>query len=260
MDHSTMDHSTMDHSSMENDAASSAIVTPIPPLTDADRAAAHDHYGGHEDLDNAVNYYLLFDKLEYFHGDGENGLAWEAHGWLGTDINRLWLRSDGARAGGTTEAADIELFYGRSVSTWWDVLGGVRQDFRPGDGRTWVAIGLQGLAPQRFEIAATAYARSGGHTAARFEADYHLLFTNRLMLQPLLDVWLYGKDDATRGIASGLATVETGLRLRYEITRRFAPYLGLELERALGDTASLRRAAGVDVTDKRVELGVRTWF
>lgn len=255
-----MDHSTMDHSAAAHDAEPSAIVTPVPPLTDADRAAAHDHHGGHESYDNAINYYLLADKLEYRNGNGEHGLAWEAGGWLGTDLNRLWLRTDGARVGGTFESANAELFYGRSIATWWDVVAGVRQDFEPRDDRTWAALGLQGLAPQRFEIAATAYVRSGGHTAARFEAEYQLLFTNRLMLQPVLDMWIYGKDDAARGIGSGLATAEAGLRLRYEITRRFAPYAGVELERAFGDTASLRRAAGLDVTERRFVLGLRTWF
>jgi copper resistance protein B len=240
-------------------AHSSGIVTPVPPLTDADRAAAPSHFSGHEHHDSAIHSYLLLDKLEYFHGD-DAGLAWEAGGWLGTDLHRLWLRSDGARAGGEFAAADAELFFARSVATWWDVLAGARHDFRPGDDRTWAAIGLQGLAPQRFEVAATAYASSGGHTAARFEAEYQLLFTNRLMLQPVLDLWLYGKDDPAHGMASGFSTAEAGLRLRYEFTRRFAPYIGFGIERALGDTATLRRAAGTDVTATSVVAGIRTWF
>jgi copper resistance protein B len=265
VDHSTMDHgatddSAVDHSSTDHGEPSSAMITPVPPLTDADRATAHGSHSGHEHHDSDVHGYLRFDKLEYFHADGQDGFAWEAHGWLGTDIDRLWLRSDGARADGAFESADVELLYGRSFSAWWDVVGGVRQDFRPGDGRTWVAIGLQGLAPQRFEIAATAYARAGGHTAARFEAGYQLLFSNRLILQPMLDLWVYGKDDAARGIASGFSSVDAGVRLRYEFTRRIAPYLGFELERALGDTASLRRAAGQDVTGRQIVLGLRTWF
>ena len=264
VDHSAMDHGEMDHSSMDHAAEiitpATTGVTPVPPLTDADRAAASGHHGGHEHHDNDINWYLLFDKLENTRGGGEHGLAWETSGWLGTDLNRLWLRSDGARAAGEFESANLELFFGRSISTWWDVLGGMRQDFKPGDGRTWAAIGLQGLAPQRFEIAATGYVRSGGHTAARFEAEYQMLFTNRLVLQPTLDLWLYGKDDAARGIGSGFSTVETGLRMRYEFTRQFAPYLGFEVERALGDTASLRRTAGEDVWAKRLVLGFRTWF
>ena len=214
---------------------------------------------GHESRGNDVHSFLLLDRLEYQSSDPDNGFAWEARGWLGTDLDRLWLRSDAVRVNGAFEAADAELFYGRSVSTWWDVLGGVRQDFRPGEARTWVALGMQGLAPQRFEIAATAYVGSG-RTAARFETGYRLLFTNRLILQPRLDLWLYGKDDAARGLGSGLSTAEFGLRLRYEFTRRFAPYVGVEFERAMGDTASLRRVAGVPVTDTRVVLGLRTWF
>jgi len=241
-------------------AHAAGIVAPVPTLTDADRAAAQSHYSGHEHHDTAVYSYLLLDRFEYFQGGGEDGLAWEAHGWLGTDLDRLWLRSDGARIHGAFEAANVELSYGRSVATWWDVLAGVRHDFKPGDERTWAAIGLQGLAPQRFEVAATAYVRSRGHTAARFEAEYQLLFTNRLMLQPVLDLWLYGKDDAAHVVASGLSTIEAGLRLRYEFTRRVAPYLGIEVERALGNTASLRRTAGRDVTDTAVVIGLRTWF
>jgi copper resistance protein B len=260
MDHSGMDHSAMDHSPMDHGATSSGAVTPIPPLTDADRAAAHGHYSVPEFHDNDIHEYLLLDKLEFRHGNGESGLAWEANGWLGTDLDRLWLRSDGARADGRFESADVELLFGRSIRTWWDVVGGVRQDFKPGSDRTWAAIGMQGLAPQRFEIAATAYVSAGSHTAARFEAEYRMLFANRLILQPVLDLWLYGKDDAARGIGSGFSTLEAGLRLRYEFTRRFAPYLGFELEHAFGNTASLRRTAGEVTTERRLVLGLRTWF
>lgn len=264
MDHDSMDHGDMDHSTMDHDSGSAtsepAVVTPVPPLTDADRAAAHGSHTGHEHFDSDVHYYLLFDKLEYRRGDGEDSLGWQAKGWLGTDLDRLWLRSEGARMNGAFESADAELLYGRSVSTWWDVVGGVRHDFRPGDDRTWAALGVQGLAPQRFEIAATAYARSGGHTAARFEAEYQLLFTNRLVLQPTVDLWAHGKDDAAHGVAAGLSTIEAGLRLRYEFTRRFAPYVGFELERALGETASWRRGAGTNVSEQRVVAGLRTWF
>lgn len=257
-----MDHSAHAAPAADADHAahSAGIVTPVPALTDADRAAAQLHLSGHEHHDSAIHSYLLLDKFEYFHDGGEDGLAWEAGGWLGTDLHRLWLRSDGARMDGELEAADAELFYGRSIAAWWDVLGGVRHDFRPGDDRTWAAIGLQGLAPQRFEVAGTAYVRSGGHTAARFEAEYQLLFTNRLMLQPVFDLWLYGKDDPAHGVASGFSTIEAGLRLRYEFSRRFAPYIGFGLERALGDTATLRRAAGADVTGTSVVVGIRTWF
>ncbi len=232
--------------------------TPIPPLTDADRAAAVMPGGGHEFHDNDIHTYLLMNRLEYRNGD-HDGLAWEARGWAGTDLNRLWLHSEGARAGAEWEAADVEALYGHSISTWWDLLGGVRRDFKPGGGRTWAAFGIQGLAPQWFEVAATGYV-GNGRTAARLETDYELLFTNRLILQPMLDVWAYGRNDAPRGIGSGLATAEFGLRLRYEFTRQFAPYAGVEWEHAFGNTADLRRANGQSAADTRLVLGLRTWF
>jgi Uncharacterized protein involved in copper resistance len=146
------------------------------------------------------------------------------------------------------------------VTPWWDLLAGVRHDFHPADSQTFAAIGVQGLAPYFFEIEATAYFGEAGQTAARLEAEYELLLTNRLILQPQIQLDLHGRDDPARGIGSGLSTLEIGMRLRYEITRRFAPYLGVVHERAFGDTADLRRAAGEDTDDVQVVAGVRIWF
>jgi copper resistance protein B len=262
-DHEQVGDAHADHAQMDRAAPApqpDSVRSPVPPLTDADRAAALLPHGGHASHDNGIHGYLLLDRLEYRNSDPGSSLAWNAKGWFGTDLDRLWLRSEGERADGELEAADAELLYGRSISPWLDAVGGVRTDFRPGDGRSWIALGLQGLAPQRFEIAATAYVGTHRRSAARFEAEYRLLFTNRLMLQPVLELWLYGRDDAARGVGAGVSTAETGLRLRYEFTRRFAPYLGIEYERAIGDTASLRRAAGAAVSDSRLVLGLRTWF
>ena len=180
--------------------------------------------------------------------------------WFGTDTDRLWLRSEGERVGGHTESADLEVLYGRSVSPWWDVVAGVRHDFKPGDARSWAAFGVQGMAPYRFEISATAYVGEGGQVAANVEAEYTLRITNRLILQPLVEVDLAAKDDPEYGTARGFTGIETGLRLRYEVTRRFAPYVGVVHERALGDTADLRRAEGEPTRDTRVVAGVRIWF
>lgn len=235
-------------------------VTPIPPLTDADRAAAVAPSSPHPGLENAIQGMLLLNRLELWDAEGELRQAWEADGWIGTDLDRLWLRSDGERQGGATEAADLELLYGHSFSTRWDVVAGLRHDFRSQDSRSFVALGIQGLAPQWFEISATAYLGEGGRSAARLEVEYELLFSGRLILQPLLEADLYGKSDPMRGIGSGLSTAELGLRLRYEFTRRFAPYIGVGHERAFGRTATLRRAAGEAVHDTRVVLGLRTWF
>jgi copper resistance protein B len=223
-------------------------------------AAQAQQHAGHEAHDNDVHSYVLLDRLEAWRGDGATGLGWEAKGWVGTDLTRLWIRSRGERIDGHVDAADLELLYGRSITPWWDVVAGLRQDFAPDGAQTFAAMGIQGLAPQRFEVKATGYFGEGGQSALRLSAERELLLTNRLIAQPLLEVTVFGKDDARRGIGSGPSKLETGLRLRYEFTRRFAPYVGVSYERALGDTAELRRAGGSQAGDVRYVAGLRTWF
>lgn len=263
MDHSSMDHSTMNHAQHGKDAPQ-APRTPIPPITDADLKAAQPPAHGHHDGDhmhgNGMFSYLLFDRLEAWDADPGTGQAWEAQGWIGTDMHRLWLRSEGEREDGHTESADIEVLYGRPVARWWDLVAGVRHDIAPGNGQSFAAIGVMGMAPQKFEIEATAYIGASGQTAARIEAEYELLLTNRLILQPVVEAEWHGKRDAARGIGSGLGTVEAGLRLRYEFTRRFAPYVGLVHERSFGGTADFMRDEGDATRDTRVVAGVRFWF
>ena len=266
-DHSTMpmdmpmDHAAMDHSSMPGmSMAPKEPITPIPVLTDADRAAAIAPAGGHAAHDNSIQNYTVIGRLETWNAGHGAGMRWEGQSWIGTDLNRAWLRSEGERIGGHTERADLEILYGHSVSTWWDVVAGVRHDFKPGRPQDFAAIGVMGLAPYKFEAKATAYIGKSGQTAARLEGEYETLLTNRLILQPLVEVNLYGKDDQRRGIGSGLSTVEAGLRLRYEIGRQFAPYIGVVHERAFGRTADLRSAGHEDIDDTRLVVGVRIWF
>jgi copper resistance protein B len=253
------DHAQAGHAPTEH-AAASQPRTPIPALTDADRLAARPPAGAHGTGDDAVHSYSLVNRLETWDAGGGAGLGWEAGGWIGRDINRLWWRSEGERIDGHTEAADVELLFGHSFAPRWDWVAGVRQDLQPRAARSFVAVGVRGLAPQWFEVAATAYLGEGGRTAARLSIEYRLLFTNRLMLQPLAELDLYGRDDESRGIGSGLSTAELGLRLRYEITRRFAPYLGAAWERAFGTTADLRRDQDAEVGDLRLVAGIRLWF
>jgi copper resistance protein B len=269
LDHSKMGHDMgnmpgaqpMDHSAMKDmPMAPIEPITPIPVLTDADRAAAMPPPRNHPVHDNSIQSYLLFDRLEAWNDGKGTGLEWEGRSWIGTDLNRLWLRSEGERVGGRTHGADLEVLFGHSVSPWWDVVTGIRHDFTSGASQDFAAIGVLGLAPYKFEVAATAYLGVSGQTAARVEIEYETLLTNRLILQPLLEVNAYGKDDARRGIGSGLGTVEAGLRLRYEITRQFAPYIGIVRARAFGGTADFRRQEGEDVADTRFVAGLRIWF
>ncbi len=258
MDHGAMQG--MDHGAMGHAASPRTEPRePIPPVTDAERAAAFPNLLTH-DHGQTIHSFFLVDKLEVFDADPGNGLSWEGLGWTGSDTNRLWLRSEGERADGKTESADLEVLYGRSITPWWDVVAGVRHDFKPGASQSFAAFGVQGLAPQKFEVEATGYIGERGQTAARFEVEYDLPFTGRLILQPMAEANLYGKNDPLRGIGSGLSTAEVGLRLRYEFTRKFAPYIGVVYERAFGNTADLRRDEAERVDDTRIVIGLRTWF
>jgi copper resistance protein B len=252
-----VDHAAMGHTMP---APGDAPRTPIPEPTDADRAAAFAYTGNHAVHDNTIQRYILIDRLEGFDTDEGSGLEWEAQSWIGTDLDKLWLRSEGERIGGHTKGAELLVLYGRAFARWWDVVAGVRHDFKPGDSQDFLAIGVMGLAPYKFEAEATAYLGEGGQTAVRFEIEYETLLTNRLILQPRVELDLHGKKDRSRGIGSGLSTAEAGLRLRYEFTRQFAPYIGIAHERAFGRTADFRRDEGEGASDTRFVAGVRIWF
>jgi copper resistance protein B len=265
MDHSQM--STMDHGQMQGmdegqmqPAAPTESRTPIPALTDADRAAVFRSPSGHAVHDTALNSFFLADKLEWQDADDGSTLAWDLSGWVGGDIDRLWLRSEGERSNGKTEDAEIQALWGHAISPWWDVVSGVRQDFKPGAPQTWAALGVQGMALYNFEAEATAFIGEGGQSAARLEGDYDILFTNRLILQPTAELNFYSKNDPQRGIGSGLSNSEAGLRLRYEIRREIAPYIGVTWNRTYGKTADYATAEGEDRSEARLVLGVRLWF
>lgn len=239
---------------------SAETTTPLPPVTDADRAAAFPDVHGHAVHDRMWHYRVLFDQLEWQSIHGAQGLRWDNKSWFGGDVNRLWLKSEGEAVDGVLDDAEVQLLYARSFSRWWDLVAGIRHDFRPSPQHTWLAFGIQGLAPQWFEIDLTGYVGSTGHTAARLEVEYELLLTNRLVLQPLVELSLAGKDDPDRGIGAGLSTGEVGFRFRYEVRREFAPYLGVVWHRKLFGTADFAAAEGRDVGGWHLVAGLRTWF
>lgn len=233
---------------------------PIPPITDADRAAAFPPgLQGHAVHDRAINYMFLFDQLEW-QGNAAGGLNLDSLNWIGGDRNRLWIRSEVESERRRVENAFVDVLYGRAIARWWDAVAGVRQDFGLGPGRTWVGGGIQGIAPYWFEVEATGYIGEGGRTLARFEIEYEMLLTNRLILQPLVEIDLYGKSDPERGLGAGLSNIETGLRMRYEFRREFGPYIGITWNRKTFGTADFARADGEKVGAARLAVGLRTWF
>jgi len=203
---------------------------------------------------------LLVDRLEAVRTRGSNSAAYDVQAWYGRDYNRAVLKAEGGVDQGKLQDARTELLWGHAIATYWDTQLGVRYDSGTAPGRGWLAFGIQGLTPYWFNVEATAYVGSRGRTALRLSTSYDLLLTQRLILQPRLDANLYGKRDPEREIGSGLSDLTAGMRLRYEMRREFAPYIGLEWGGKFGGTADYATLAGQRTKDTRVVAGVRVWF
>ena len=205
---------------------------------------------------------VIIDRLEAGFGDGGDTYLWDVQGWSGGDINRFWWKSEGeGDFDGNLEEAELQALYSRAITPFWDVQAGVRQDFRPdGEDTTHLVLGLQGLAPHWFEVDAAAFLSTEGDLTARVEAEYDQRITQRLILQPRLEIDASASDIPGLEIGSGLSSVEAGLRLRYEFRKEFAPYLGVEWSRALGNTADYLEARGGEAEHTRFVVGLKAWF
>lgn len=259
--HSPMQHDGMDHGSMTHPPVTApSPAASVPPLSDADRAAAFPDLPPHAMHQGGSNFLFLADQLEWQDADDGSALAWDISGWYGGDIDRLAFRSEGERTDGHTEEAELQLLWSHAIGPWWETVAGVRQDFKPGSPQTWAAFGVQGMPLFGLETEATAFLGEGGQSALRLEAEYDILLSQRWVLQPTAELNLHGRNDEARGVGSGLSDAGFGLRLRYEINRQFAPYIGVTWNRAYGNTADLLRDEDEDVSDTRLVAGIRFWF
>lgn len=195
-----------------------------------------------------------------FAHNADDSTAYDLQGEYGTTYDKAIIKAEGEFNDEKLEESRTELLWGHAVAPYWDTQLGVRLDNGEGPGRQWLAFGVQGLAPYWFELEATGYLGSSGRTALRIEASYELLFTQRLILEPRVELQLYGKDDPGRRIGKGLTEASAGLRLRYEVTRQFAPYVGIERAASFGRTADYLRADGDRANQTRVVAGIRFWF
>lgn len=202
------------------------------------------------------------DRLEYVGGGDHDLLAWDVDVWHGGDLQKVWFKSEGERGldGAGTESFEVQALYSRAVSPYFDLQVGVRHDFEPGPSRTHGVIGVQGLAPYWFEVDVAAFVSERGDVTARAEIEYELLLTQRLILQPRLELGFAAQRVPERALGRGLTEIEAGVRLRYEIRREFAPYVGVERHRISGDSRALARAAGQDPDDVIWVAGVKLWF
>jgi copper resistance protein B len=212
-------------------------------------------------MDTPIIAHALLDQFEDRFDGSKHSFRYDGQAWAGTDYNKLWLKSEGrVLSNGRFTDGQHEALYDRAISTFFDLQTGVRFDVDSGPSRTWGAFGIQGLAPLFFDLEATAYVSDQGHLGARITGSYDLLITQRLILQPQAELNFYSKADPGRGTGPGLSEIDTGLRLRYEITRKFAPYIGVAYQGLYGQTARFAQREGESTSDLRFVFGARVWF
>ena len=240
-----------------NAAAAQVPATPAQPVL----MSGHDF--GQPVMDQEIFAHFILNQNEGRLGrlDGiDTHYRWSGQGWVGGDYDKLWIRTEGTVIKGRVEDGQHEFLYSRAIAPYSDLQGGLRTDLDSSRTRNWAAFGIQGLAPYFFEIELTGYVSPLGHLAARFEVAHDLLITNRLILQPQVEFNFYSKSDPARGNGAGLSEIDAGLRLRYEFSRKFAPYIGVGYEGKFGQTAKFARQAGDSTSDVRFTFGVRSWF
>ncbi len=225
----------------------------MPPMSDAEMAHVMQ-------MDDTASLFMFkLDTFERAKSDDAYSTAWNAQAWYGGDFDKLLVRSEGEREHGATDAR-VEAFWNHAFASYWDWQLGARRDFGSDPSRNWAAFGVQGLAPYWFEVEAAAYVGEGGRTAFGVRAEYELLLTQRLVLQPEIELNFYGRDDRVRGIASGLNDAEFGLRLRYEIRREFAPYVGIVRKYRRDAVSPGFGIEPVSRSETQIVAGLRLWF
>lgn len=225
-------------------AAAATVALTAPPAWAADAAAPNTFFLSRTDVGVSTR--------------GETDYDWDAQGWVGGDENRLWMKSTG-NLGRGPDRADVQVLYSHAVSEFWDVQAGVRQSVEPSS-RTYGVLGVQGLAPYWFEIDAAAFLSDRGHVSARLEASYELTLTQRIFAEPYGVVRAAAAKDAKLLEGSGITDTEAGLRVRYEFSRKIAPYVGVAWTRRYGETARLWKAAGGEGDETSLRMGVRLLF
>lgn len=207
------------------------------------------------------NSMILIDRLEWRPGPGGDGFAWDGEGWIGGDIDRFAFKTEGeGTLGGKMEQAEVQVGWSHALDPWFNVRAGVRQDFRPEPQRTYAVLGIEGLAPYWFDVEGQIFLSDKGEVSARAEASYDQRITQRLIAQPQVELNFSAQDVPELATGSGINSIELGFRLRYEIVREFAPYVGVNWERKLGRSANYADARGDNPAALRFVTGVRFWF
>lgn len=270
MDQSQPDHSQMDHSQMGHDGAAGETVGDEPPPAAPTDHAAERFYSAEQmsaargqlrrEHGGAIVSNLMVDMAEFQFSDDETTFHWEGEGWIGGDINRFVFKTEGEAGEDDVESAEVQALYSRAIGPYFDLQAGVRYDIEPSPNRTYAVLGFEGVAPYWFETTGALFVSDEGEVSARLEGSYDARLTQRVILQPRAEINVSADDIPELEVGSGITDVELGLRLRYDITRNFSPYVGVTYETKLGDTADYASAVGQDESDTRLVFGVRARF
>lgn len=210
--------------------------------------------------DDPLIPFVNLDRFEVHDAEEGRPLVWKGSAGVSGDLWGLNLTSEGKRLDGVTEEGEVQVRVRRALGAFWNIELGWRRDFQPRPERDWAALGLDGVLPYHIETELSLYADDTGDTAARLEAHHELRFTQRLALRSAVELDAYGQDDLNRGLGSGLAHLEAGVRLGYEVRREITPYVGVEYKRVYDDTADLHRAEGEDLDQTVLVGGIRLWY
>ncbi len=239
------------------------VGEPIKKVVDDEQEGAQTNFGTQQVHDDQIFYQVIGDRLEQRFQQGDNALLYDMQGWVGNDYNKLWIKAEGEYNTSTDEHEEtsFETLYSRNAVSFWDIQAGIRHDFLSGaDDRDFAAFGIQGLAPYWFEVEATSYISDEGDVSGILEAEYDLLLSQKLILQPRFETEVAVQDVEDYNIGSGITGFETGLRLRYEFSRKFAPYIGVSWEQNLGETKDMLEADGEQTNNTALVTGLKFWF
>lgn len=273
-DEAVLDHSAMGHGQMDYRAQADHMAIPEgppPPEALQGPAFAADAFIGAEEMaasraavtkevSGTPVFWFQGDRFEYRLREGDDGYLWDVQGYYGGDYNKLWFKSEGEGSlGEEIESAEVQALWSRAIAPFFDIQAGIRQDFNSPE-RTHAVVGIQGLVPYEFEVDAAAFLSNKGDLTARIEGEIDQFITQRLIVQPRAEINLAAQNIPELGIGAGIDSIEAGIRLRYELAREFAPYIGIEQEWKLGNSRDFARAEGEDSSVTNYVIGVRFWF
>jgi copper resistance protein B len=193
--------------------------------------------------------------------DGRDAYEWGGEAWYGGDINRLVVKTEGeGEFGAGVESAEVQALYSRAIGPYFDLQAGVRYDFEPDPSRVYATVGFEGLAPGFFDVEGALFLSDRGELMGRLEGYYDQRITQKLILQPRAELNFAAQSSEDIGVGAGLTDAEIGVRLRYDIVREFAPYIGVQYERAFGRTRDFLRDEGESAGGFSFLAGIRFWF